>query len=329
MKKISRSINNSDVNRFRRLVQIILFALFIYGGWLAVDISTYMPTFSCPFVESRGGTCYLFPLQHQINISFPQILSRRGIGLATGFIIFVLLFLPFNKSWCGFACPLGTVQDWISRVRTRLGIRYSQYARATSGRLGWIKYTLLALLLILPLSMSNSWFGLPLLSHDFATPYCMVCPGRTVLPLFSADASQLTVDFSSTPKMVLSTLGMAVTGLFFVGAFVKKRFFCLFCPMSALLYLLSKIGFLRLNKLGENCTRCGNCLRACDMGIHGIADDINHKNMITDDCMMCFKCVSACPEDDCLSVDLFKLPLYKSTTQGYFTRMEKRSAHDR
>ncbi len=327
MNNIRRTINNFDIDRFRTFVQLILFVLFIYGGWLAIDVSTYMPTFACPFVESRGGTCYLFPLQHQISIPLPQITGKRGIGILVGFVVFLLWVIPFNKSWCGFACPLGTVQDWISRARARLGIRYSRYNAKITARLDWIKYVLLILLILLPFGMSNPLFGLPKLSHEFSTPYCMVCPGRTVLPLFSGDASQLVINFSSAPKMVLSTLGMGVTGLFLAGAFVKKRFFCLFCPMSALLYLFSKISFLRLNKQGDNCTRCGSCLRACDMGIHEIADDIEHKNVVRENCMMCFKCVSACPEDNCLSVDFLSLPMYTSTAEGYFKRMGRRRPH--
>jgi ferredoxin-type protein NapH len=171
--------------------------------------------------------------------------------------------------------------------------------------------------------MSNSLFGLPRLSHDFATPYCMVCPGRTVLPLFSGDAGQLAVDFSSTTKMTLTALGMAVTGLFFAGAFVKRRFFCLFCPMSALQYLLSKAGLLRLTKDGTKCTRCGNCYRVCDVGIRQIAEDVHSKNIVQDDCMMCFKCVAACPEEDCLKVSFLGAALYAASEEGYFKRAAK------
>ena len=63
-------------------------------------------------------------------------------------------------------------------------------------------------------------------------------------------------------------------GIFLVGSFVKKRFFCFFCPMSALQFLFSRIGLLRLIKDGDKCTRCGNCSRVCDVGIKEIAESI-------------------------------------------------------
>jgi len=144
-----------------------------------------------------------------------------------------------------------------------------------------------------------------------------------VLPLFSADAGQLAIDFSTGAKTVLTALGMTVTGLFFVGAFVKRRFFCLFCPMSALQNLFSKAGLMRLTKNGTKCTRCGNCSRVCDMGIWEIAEDVDSRNIVQDDCMMCFKCVAACPEEQCLEVRFLGMTLYEASEEGFFKRAAK------
>jgi hypothetical protein len=221
-------LNNGDVSRLRLVVQAGALVLLLYGGVIALDIGSSVPAFSCVFAETRGGSCYLYPLQHQVNMTWGQFLGGRGIGLATGLLTFLLLFALFNKAWCGFLCPLGTLQDWITKLRSRLGVRYSAYADRTFSALKSIKYVLLALLILLPLGIANSLLGLPRLPHDLATPFCMICPGRTILPLLTGAASQLAVDFSSRTTTVLTGLGMAVTGVFLVGAFVKKRFFCLY-----------------------------------------------------------------------------------------------------
>jgi polyferredoxin len=182
---------------------------------------------------------------------------------------------------------------------------------------------MLIALIVIPLSMSNSFFGLPHASHDMSAPFCQTCPGRTVLPLASGDTSQFFIDFRSPESIVLSSLGILITSMFFIGAFFKKRFFCFFCPMSALQFLFSKIGFLRLIKDGNKCTKCGNCSRVCDVGIKEIATDITSKNIVKDDCMMCFKCAEACPENDCLKVKFFNMTLFKSTHLGFFKRYGK------
>jgi polyferredoxin len=329
VKRIRQFINHSDVERFRFWFQIAAFAFLLYGGYLAIDLGNSVPTFACPFADKTGGTCYLYPLQHQMSMPVKDLFGFRGVAVLTGLATFLGFFLLFNKVWCGFACPLGTIQDWISRCRQRLRIRYGRYSNGTFRVLKKIKYVLLVLLIALPLLMGNSLFGLPMLSHDFATPYCMVCPSRTLLPLFSADAGQLAIDFSSKTKMVLTALGMAVTGLFLAGAFLKKRFFCFFCPMSAFQYLFSKLALMRLAKRGEKCTRCGNCYQVCDVGIQAIADDVVSRNILKDDCMMCLKCIGSCPEEGCLELSFLGIPLYESTQEGFFRRTERKITGER
>lgn len=331
MRKIKDTIKHklfaADMDRFRFYVQLLSFLVLVYGGYLALDLGNHLPTFACPFAPRSSGTCYLFAFQHQISLPLTHLTGPRGVALLSGLLGFVLLFVLLNKAWCGFACPLGTLQDWITKLRVKLNIRYSVYSKRTFKQLKKIKYVLLILLILLPLGMRNEILGYPLLSHDFSTPYCMVCPARTMLPLFSADTEQLSIDFSSKTKLILTTLGMAVTGLFLAGAFVKRRFFCLFCPMSALQYLFSKVGLLRMTKDGSRCTRCGNCSRVCDMGLSEIAEELERKNIVTDDCMMCFKCVAACPEEGCLKVGFLGKTIYMATEEGFYHRQAKGYRH--
>lgn len=322
MTSLPTKINHANLSRFRWYFQLAAFALLIYGGYFAINIGDQLPTFACVFAEKRGGSCYLMGFQHQMSTPFAMLFTGRGIGVLIGLATFGGLFILFNKAWCGYACPLGTIQDWLTAIRRWFGIRYSTYSEPVFKRLSQIKYYLLALLILIPMGMGNSLFGLPKLNHDFGVPFCMICPGRTVLPLFNGDFSQLVIDFSSKTKMVFTALGMMITGLFFTGAFVKKRFFCLFCPMSAFHFIFSKASLFRLSKDGRKCTRCGNCYRACDVGIRAIADDLTSTNIVKDDCMMCLKCVEVCPENDCLKASFLGMPIYTSTQEGFFKRQE-------
>ncbi len=322
-RRLQVKINNSNLSRFRFWFQIMAFVLLIYGGLLGLNISDQLPTFACVFNSYRGGSCYLMGFQHQMALPFSVLFKGAWIGVLIGLVTFVVLFLIFNKAWCGFACPLGTIQDWLTGLRRRFRISYSTYSEPVFNRLSKVKYILLILLILLPMSMGNSFFGLPKLNHDFATPFCMICPGRSLLPLFSGDFSQLAIDFSSKTKMIFTSIGMIITGLFLTGAFVKKRFICLFCPMSAFHYIFSRASLLRLGKDGSKCTRCGNCYRACDVGIRAIADDLVSKNIVKDDCMMCLKCVEVCPENACLKASFLGIPIYQSTREGFFKRQEK------
>lgn len=324
MTNLGEKINNASLSRFRWYFQVAAFALLVYGGYFAINIGDQLPTFACVFADKRGGSCYLMGFQHQMATPFGKLLSGRGIGVLVGLITFFGFFIVFNKAWCGFACPLGTIQDWITGLRRRFSIRYSTYSAAVFNRLSKVKYVLLALLILIPMGMGNSIFGLLQLNHDFGVPFCMICPGRTLLPLFTGDFSQLAIDFSSKTKMIFTALGMVITGLFLAGAFVKKRFFCLFCPMSAFHFIFSRASLFRLSKDSKKCTRCGNCYRACDVGIRAIADDLENKNIVKDDCMMCLKCVEVCPEDGCLKASFLGIPVFQATQKGFFKRREKK-----
>lgn len=317
---VRRFLDQADINRFRFWTQIFCFALLVYGGYLGLNLGNSLPTFACTYTEGRGGICYLYPLQRHLNSTWQSLLDWRGVILLTGLATFVAWVIFLNKAWCGFVCPFGTLQDWISRLRNRLGVRYTSYRESTLRAIRPVKYLLLALLILIPLGIANPILGVAL-PQDMSQFFCRICPARMITPLFSGDVSQLVVDFSTRTTTVLTGIGLAVTGIFFIGAFMRRRFFCLFCPMSAFLYLFKHIGLLRLHKKGELCTRCGNCLRVCDMQIRDIADNLHQEYIVREDCMMCLKCVAACPEPGALKASFLGMPVFNSTQEGFFKRM--------
>ncbi len=325
MNRLRSWVDGVDIRRFRFWVQLASFFILVYGGYFYINLGNSLPTFSCGFNgDGKGGICYLLPLQHQMHISWDALLGWRGIALGTGFLTFLAWLFVLNKAWCGYVCPFGTIQDWMTKLRQLFGIRYSNYSLETFNKLKNVKYLLLILLLVIPFAMANPVPGTGHLPDDLATPFCKICPARMVMPAFTGDFSQWTVDFSTGTAMVMTSLGMLVLGIFLVGAFFNKRFFCFFCPMSALHALFANIAFLKLKKTGEKCTRCGDCYRVCDMQIKAIADDVESKVIVKDDCMLCLKCVAACPEEGALKATFLGIPIYESTEAGFFKRMDKK-----
>jgi polyferredoxin len=147
-----------------------------------------------------------------------------------------------------------------------------------------------------------------------------MCPARVVLPILNGDFSQIYIDFSSAPGMFLTTVAILLTGLLFTTAFVKRRFLCSYCPMLALLSFFDKIGLTSLKKDGQRCTRCGNCSRACPMEIREIEEEKELSNLVTQDCILCMRCVDVCPEDEALQVQFMGMPIYTSTETGFLKR---------
>lgn len=314
---VKHYIDRMNLRRFRFWFQLGAFVLLVYGGRVAIDLGQSLPTFSCGYNKTGGaGVCYLLPLQHQLALPWAQLFSPMGFMILAGLAMFLLWFITLNKAWCGFICPLGTIQDWLTEVRKLFGIRYSTYSDDQFKKLSWVKYVFLLILIFVPLAIGGQF-----LSHDWATPFCQLCPARMVIPLLNGDTSQWIIDFSSTGKMVLTALGMFITGLFFIGSFLKKRFFCFFCPMGALHYIFSKLSIFKLKKDGSKCTTCGDCYRVCDLQIKPIADNVVKQDILMDDCILCLKCVAACPEEGALYVNVLGKTVFESTKDGFVKRM--------
>ena len=314
------------VDRIRLIVQFFLFIFFVYGGLLSLSIGNAIPTMTCIYVEYRGGFCFLYPFQRflsvPLNVLFTSSLVMFLLYLGT---FFIWAFI-FNKTWCGWACPLGLMQDLLTKLREALDIDVSRFEWITRYRFSSVKYILLVLLILIPIGMSNSFFGSPRLPGDLAVPFCQICPGKPLLPLFNGDFSNIKIDFSNSITIVMTVLSMGIAGLFLAGSFLKRRFMCAYCPMAALLALFDKFGLFSLKKQGSKCTRCGNCLRACPMDIVEIAQEKDKVNMVTPDCILCMRCIEVCPENDALRATLCGKTIFKSTAQGFLKRQQSIAA---
>ena len=307
-----------NVQRIRLIVQFISFVVLTYGGLFYIDMGNRMPTFSCAFVgDDLGGSCFLVGFQHMLARPFEDFAGDAGIRLleAIGIVSIVL-----NKAWCGWICPFGFIQDLMTKIRNFFSIDMSRFAWMTRKRYRSVKYILLALLILIPLGIGNSMMGMDKLSRDWTAPFCQMCPARVLMPIFNGDFSEVYIDFSSGPGMFLTTIAILLAGLFFTSAFVKRRFLCSYCPMLALLSFFDKIGFTTIKKDGQRCTRCSNCSRACPMEIREIEEEKTKTNLVTQDCILCMRCVDVCPEDKALQIQFLKIPIYTASQEGFLKR---------
>ena len=292
----------------RRAVQHLAFFLLTYGGRFDVHCGQALPCFSCPYVAGCGGHCYLMALQSNWwGLQMPLAALAGGFGLKALalFGLFVLLVLLLGKTWCGWLCPFGLLQDWLTMLRQRLGIPEAQMRWAARDRLRIIKYLLLAYLLIIPLFIAHAG-----LHSDFSLPFCQICPAKPLMPLFVGDASHLALDATNAITLTFSILSVAIAAFMLAGMFFKERFFCIFCPMLAIIHLFQKISPLRLVKKPPVCLACGNCARACPMDIRRVHED--RSDVQDEDCLLCLTCVESCPRDRALHLRFFGKTLVSS-----------------
>jgi polyferredoxin len=310
----------------RLATQHLAFVALTYGAHFKISLGTYLPCLSCPFIGSCGGGCYLMVLQRSVSwlvLPMIQLLSGdgswsqvwQGFGyFFSGFAVFALLVIAIGKSWCGWLCPFGVVQDWLTRLRRALGLREAEMSLGTKKAISKIKYVLLIYLTTMPVLVVLGW-----LSRDFGLAFCNICPAKSLMPLFTGDPHYIGLDAAGGARTVFSVLLCLVTGGMLAGMFFKDRFFCLVCPMLALINLLSRLHLLRLVKDVKACQGCGNCRRNCAMNNETIYRERKRKRVHDPDCLGCFNCGESCASDRSLTVAFGPFKLF-SSSRAYAAR---------
>ena len=309
------------VTHLRTAVQYLSFIIFMYGGRFGVKLGSAIPCFACPYVRGCGGQCYLMGLQGVFGVGM-GLEAMRGAPLVTALgwlLVFIILVAILGKTWCGWICPFGLFQDWFSFLRRKLGVRERILTEKTKRILAPVKYIMLAYLLVLPPLVTAK-----ILHQDFQLPFCNICPGKSLLPLFEGNTQYLALNLSNAVTLTFSTLLLVITGVMLIGMFFKDRFFCIFCPLLALIHLAKPLTFLRLSKKTEACTGCGNCRRACLMDIAEVSTERNKPDVQTGECLDCARCAESCTANGALRLRWLRFSLF-SSSRLYASRSARKS----
>jgi polyferredoxin len=220
--------------------------------------------------------------------------------VSIGILIFICIML--GRALCGWLCPIGLVQDLLTKTRTTLKFSSKEVSRKTHERLVLVKYSILILAFILAGSL-----GLSLLANETAgntykaiypegtsqiAPYCSVCPAPdihyigTIINTRSLEFSDKAVYF-----------GLFVIFCVFIFGILMPRFWCrYFCPMGALSSCFNKVSILSIQKDHTKCTKCNYCVNACDMRVYKVKDEDKYRRVTDTNCMFCLECIESCPD---------------------------------
>jgi polyferredoxin len=252
-----------------RVLRTLVQALFL-GGTVALMIrglsgatpntcETY-----CPF----GGLVALYPLLRYK--AYACALTELNVALL---VSTVLLALVAKKSFCGWVCPLGTLQEWLGRLGVKLFRRRFRLPSGPDRALMNLRYLVLVAIPVLTFTVWK--FDLGFRAYD---PFYI---------LFTM-GGHATVAFSIVIVVVVLAAALLVPLLW-----------CRYlCPMGALLDPFSRAGALRLRRDKETCTECGACDRACPHAIPvSRVTEVTARN-----CTNCLECVEECPVEGTLEL---------------------------
>lgn len=281
------------------LVALIVFITGLVPSETAVDPETY-----CPMGGLQALATYL------ANNSLPCSMSMVQIAMGLALLVAVVLF---SKLFCAYICPIGTVQDLISKARNAMHIKGVKVRNGSilDKVLRIVKYALLFWIFYMTVSASE------LFCKNF-DPYYAIATGfkgeitlwmsivsiavlvlgsfiidmfwcRYLCPLGAISNSLkfwLWIGVLFGAYYVSEVLGAGIPWAVLLGAF------CLTGYLLEIFHAKPKLQLLHVMKDQAACNNCGLCIKKCPYHID-IKSCVNGK-VDSVDCTLCGECVAAC-----------------------------------
>ena len=225
------------------------------------------------------------------SIQFWPALLALHVGVVA---MLVVLTLVFGRIYCSVICPLGVMQDIISRlhgIRKKNRFTYSKEKR-------WLRYGVLVVFVASALAGVNAVVSLlaPYSSYGRIASSLMKPVYETGNNVLAAIAEHLdsyafySVDvwMKSLPTMIVASVTLVVIA---VLAWRGGRTYCnTVCPVGTILSFLARFSWLKVRIDGSKCVNCGLCTKNCK------ASAIDFKNHKIDysRCVVCGDCIDKC-----------------------------------
>jgi polyferredoxin len=263
--------------RTRLLRHLLQAAVVVYVGWLVVGRAASggsSPESLCPF----GG----FETLWTWLTTGRTVAHTHPANLVLALAITVMA-LTARSSFCGWLCPLGTIQEalyGVARGAGRLVPPLGRWQRRPAGP-RWRSVDRVL--------RQGRWLVLGFALGGAALTGVMVF--REVDP-WAALLSIVEFELS---------LAFAVLAVTLVLSFVVPRPFCRYaCPLGAVQGLIAKASPTAVQRDADACLGCDLCTRACPMAL-----PVDRSTRITDaQCIGCLECVAACPSTEALGVSV-------------------------
>lgn len=204
-------------------------------------------------------------------------------------VLTVVLTLVLGRVFCGWICPLGTLQQMVGYFAQRRRTMAERLKRNRYHPAQRIKYWVLAVLL--GLAAGGLVGGGASVQIGLLDPITLVhrAVSLVLLPLAGqAYAGGPLAERGYEGAWLIALVFVAVLGL----SVRVPRFYCRFiCPLGALLGLLSRWSIWHIGKSAATCSNCLLCGKDCE---GACAPDAKIR---VPECLMCMNCFHTCHED--------------------------------
>ena len=281
----------------------ILAALIVFLTGIIPSENPADPEAYCPMGGLQALATYL------ANNSLPCSMSMFQIAMG---LVLAATVILFSKLFCAFICPLGTVQDLLSKARNAMHLKGIRIANGSilDKALRIVKYVLVFWIFYMTMTSSELFCKNLDPYYAIATGFkgeitlwmsivtiCIILLGgffidrfwcRYICPLGAISNSLkfwLWIGVLFGVYYVADVLGASIPWPYLLGAF------CLVGYLLEILVAKPKLQILHVIKDAGACNGCGLCEKKCPyhINIKSFDSKINHV-----DCTLCGECVAAC-----------------------------------
>lgn len=196
--------------------------------------------------------------------------SNLILGLAV-----VIATLLVGNAFCGWICPLGTVQDGLWALARKLRLPQWRPAARTDRMLRYGRFVVLAIVMGASYVTGRLWFA----DYD---------PYFTIFSLHWL--------FQWSDALIV---GVVITAVVLLASMFVERLWCRYlCPLGAVFSVLGRFSLFKIRRDADTCTDCTLCDRPCPVGITVSKAD----PVVNADCIGCLDCLTTCPVKGALTL---------------------------
>jgi len=239
----------SSVTRNLRLVMLVVI-FFVFGVVSILPLGQF----------ARGMSVHPSPI---CTMTRPFQFMNAGRAVPVVFISIAvsvaLLTIVGNKLFCGWACPIGAIQEAFHRIPVSKRLKVKLPFWITNS----IRVILFVVFLVVVFSLGTS-------IYDYFNPFHFFHWSFELLPV--------------------AALLVALVA----GVFIFRPFCYLVCPLGLFTWVLEHLSLVRVKVKKDACTECNVCIKKSPCpAVPAILEGRRSRP----DCHACGRCIEVCPED--------------------------------
>jgi ferredoxin-type protein NapH len=193
---------------------------------------------------------------------FTRVLIHYAIAKVFGPLI-------WGRGYCGWACYTAALLEWLPIKENK------------------------------PVPKKYTYIRIPVLIVSLLIPFILIQSGYDYITKHVDSSITSFIESKKLDQFIWFLVGYIlyyIVGIILAFVFKKKRAFCkVFCPVSLIMKLPTRVSLVKINPTGNKCIKCGKCNEVCPMDVDVRKYIENGQKILSTECVFCRNCINICP----------------------------------